>query len=113
MISPIDATESAGRHRDSRSDILLGTSRHFGRWSSEQAATTAAGRAHRAASDAALQACGAIGLTAEHDLNRYVARGFRADTLRRSHLQLEPLLGERLFAMRPATRPTPAIVARS
>jgi hypothetical protein len=60
-------------------------------------AKAAAGRAHRAVSDAALQVCGAIGLTAEHDLHRYVARGFQIDALCGSHLQLEALLSEQLF----------------
>jgi hypothetical protein len=45
----------------------------------------------------ALQVCGAIGLTAEHDLHRYVTRGFQVDALCGSHDQLEALLAERLF----------------
>lgn len=61
------------------------------------AAKAAAGRAHRAVSDVALQVCGAIGLTAEHDLHRYVTRGFQIDALCGSHDQLEGLLAERLF----------------
>jgi alkylation response protein AidB-like acyl-CoA dehydrogenase len=80
---------------------------------SARAAKAAAGRAHRAVSDAALQVCGAMGLTAEHDLNRDVARGFPVDALCGSHLQLEALLGERLFEMYSPTRPLPAIVACS
>jgi alkylation response protein AidB-like acyl-CoA dehydrogenase len=60
-------------------------------------AKAAAGRAHRAVSDVALQVCGAIGLTAEHDLHRYVTRGFQVDALCGSHDQLEALLAERLF----------------
>ena len=60
-------------------------------------AKAAAGRAHRAVSDVALQVCGAIGLTAEHDLHRYVTRGFQLDALCGSHDQLEALLAERLF----------------
>jgi hypothetical protein len=60
-------------------------------------AKAAAGRAHRAVSDVALQVCGAIGLTAEHDLHRYVTRGFQIDALCGSHDQLEALLAERLF----------------
>jgi len=61
------------------------------------AAKTAAGRAHRDVSDVALQVCGAIGLTAEHDLHRYVTRGFQVDALCGSHDRLEALLAERLF----------------
>ena len=113
MTAPIDAAVSASRHRDYRSDVPLGPPWRIGRRSSAQAAKAAAGRAHRAVSDAALQVCGAIGLTAEHDLNRYTARGFRVDALCASHLQLEALLGERLFVMHPPTRPLPAIVACS
>jgi hypothetical protein len=60
-------------------------------------AKAAAGRAHRAVSDVALQVCGAIGLTAEHDLHRYVTRGFQVDALCGSHDQLEAQLAERLF----------------
>jgi len=61
------------------------------------AAKAAAGRAHRDVSDVALQVCGAIGLTAEHDLHRYVTRGFQVDALCGSHDRLEALLAERLF----------------
>ncbi|BCP05478.1 acyl-CoA dehydrogenase family protein [Mycobacterium paraintracellulare] len=60
-------------------------------------AKAAAGRAHRAVSDVALQVCGAIGLTSEHDLHRYVTRGFQIDALCGSHDQLEGLLAGRLF----------------
>jgi len=92
---------------------LLGESWRCGGELSALSAKAAAGRAHRAVSDVALQVCGAIGLTAEHDLNRYVARGFQVDALCGSHLQLEALLGERLFEMHLPTRPLPAIVACS
>lgn len=76
---------------------LLGESWRDGGELLALAAKAAAGRAHRAVSDVALQVCGAIGLTAEHDLHRYVTRGFQVDALCGSHDQLEGLLAERLF----------------
>jgi Acyl-CoA dehydrogenase, C-terminal domain len=76
---------------------LLGESWRDGGELSALGAKAAAGRAHRAVSDVALQVCGAIGLTAEHDLHRYVTRGFQVDALCGSHDQLEALLAERLF----------------
>lgn len=60
-------------------------------------AKAAAGRAHRTVADATLQVCGAIGLTIEHDLHRYVTRGFQIDSLCGSYQQLEALLAERLI----------------
>jgi hypothetical protein len=60
-------------------------------------AKAAAGRAHRAVSDATLQVCGAIGLTIEHDLHRYVTRGFQIDSLCGSYQHLEALLADQLF----------------
>jgi Acyl-CoA dehydrogenase, C-terminal domain len=90
---------------------LLGESWRYGGRLSAQTAKAAAGRAHRAVSDAALQVCGAIGLTAEHELHRYVARGFQVDSLCGSYLQLEALLGERLFDIYAPGRALPAIIA--
>jgi len=60
-------------------------------------AKAAAGRAHRIVAGTAMQTCGAIGLTAEHDLHRYVARGFQIDSLCGSYAQLESLFAEQLF----------------
>jgi hypothetical protein len=60
-------------------------------------AKAAAGRAHRAVSDATLQVCGAIGLTQEHDLHRYVTRGFQIDSLCGSYQHLDALLADQLF----------------
>jgi hypothetical protein len=74
-------------------------------------AKAAAGRAHRAISDAALQVCGAIGLTIEHDLHRYVTRGFQIDSLCGSYQQLEALLADRLFDDYAPGRALPAIVS--
>ncbi|WP_459971606.1 acyl-CoA dehydrogenase family protein [Mycobacterium sp. MUNTM1] len=75
-----------------------------------QVAKIAAGRAHRAVTDAVLQACGAVGLTAEHDLHRYVARGFQADALCGSYQQLESLLAEQLFDAYAPGKALPAII---
>jgi hypothetical protein len=75
------------------------------------AAKATAGRAHRAISDAAMQVCGAIGLTIEHDLHRYVARGFQVDSLCGSYQQLEALLAERLFGNHSSANALPAVVS--
>jgi hypothetical protein len=90
---------------------LLGESWRYGGELSALAAKAAAGRAHRAVSDAALQVCGAIGLTMEHDLHRYVTRGFQIDSLCGSYQQLEALLADRLFDDYAPGRALPAIVA--
>jgi Acyl-CoA dehydrogenase, C-terminal domain len=89
---------------------LLNESWRYGGSLSALTAKAAAGRAHRAISDAAMQVCGAIGLTAEHDLHRYVTRGFQIDSLCGSHHHLEALLGERLFETYAPGRALPAIV---
>jgi hypothetical protein len=90
---------------------LLDESWQYGGELSAITAKSAAGRAHRAVSDVALQVCGAIGLTAEHDLNRLVARGFQVDALCGSHDQLEALLAERLFETYAPGRALPAVVS--
>jgi hypothetical protein len=74
-------------------------------------AKAAAGRAHRAVSDATLQVCGAIGLTLEHDLHRYVTRGFQIDSLCGSYQQLEAQLADRLFEDHAPGQALPAIVS--
>ena len=89
---------------------LLGESWRYGGQLSAITTKSAAGRAHRAVSDVALQVCGAIGLTAEHDLHRYVTRGFQLDALCGSHDQLESLLGERLFETYTPDQALPAVV---
>jgi Acyl-CoA dehydrogenase, C-terminal domain len=89
---------------------VLSESRRGGSRLLAQTAKAAAGRAHRAVSDAALQVCGAIGLTAEHHLHRYVAKGFQIDALCGSHLQLEAQLSEQLFDYAPGLA-LPAISA--
>jgi len=90
---------------------LLGETWRFGEELSALTAKAAAGRAHRAISDAALQVCGAIGLTIEHNLHRYVTRGFQIDSLCGSYQQLEALLADRLFDDYAPGRALPAIVS--
>ncbi|MCW2519892.1 MAG: acyl-CoA dehydrogenase protein [Mycobacterium sp.] len=90
---------------------LLGETWRYGGELSALTAKAAAGRAHRAVSDATLQVCGAIGLTLEHDLHRYVTRGFQIDSLCGSYHQLEALLAERLFDDYVPDRALPAIVS--
>ena len=90
--------------------LLAETWRHGGEFSA-LAAKAAAGRAHRTVSDAAMQVCGAIGLTIEHDLHRYVGRGFQLDALCGSYQQLEARLADRLFDDYSPGRALPAIVA--
>jgi|SRR5271168_3926668 len=92
---------------------LLGETWRYGGRLSAQAAKCAAGRAHRAVSDAAMQVCGAIGLTMEHDLHRYVTRGFQIDSLCGSYRQLDVLLAEYLFEIYSPGRALPAIIARA
>ena len=90
---------------------LVGVTWRYGGELSALTAKAAAGRAHRAVADAALQVCGAIGLTIEHDLHRYVTRGFQIDSLCGSYQQLEALLADRLFAGDSPARALPAVVA--
>lgn len=90
---------------------LMSESWRYGGQFSAQAAKAAAGRAHRTASDTALQVFGAIGLTAEHDLHRYVRRGFQLDSLFGSYHELETLLAEQLFNAHTPGQALPAIVA--
>jgi hypothetical protein len=89
---------------------LLSDSWRYGGVLSAQTAKVAAGRAHRAVSDAVIQVCGATGVTAEHDLHRYVRRGFQIDALCGSYLQLESLLAERLFDIYAPGRALPVVV---
>jgi hypothetical protein len=88
--------------------LLAETWRYGGEFSA-LVAKSAAGRAHRAVADAALQVCGAIGLTIEHDLHRYVTRGFQIDSLCGSHQHLEALLADRLIDTESARSALPAL----
>jgi hypothetical protein len=89
---------------------LLDESWRYGGRLSALAAKAAAGRAHRTVADVTLQVCGAIGLTAEHALHRYVSRGFQLDALCGSAEQLEAWLAEYLFEANTAEQALPAIV---
>jgi len=89
---------------------LLGEAWTYGGATLTLAAKAAAGRAHRTVSATALQTCGAIGLTAEHDLHRYVRRGFQIDALCGSHQELESELADRVFAADPARHGLPPLV---
>jgi hypothetical protein len=90
---------------------LMGESWRYGGQVSALAAKAAAGRAHRAVSEVAMQVLGAIGLTAEHDLHRYVSRGFQIDSLFGTYQELEASLAEQLFITHKAGQPLPTIVA--
>lgn len=90
---------------------LMAESWRYGGHLSAQAAKAAAGRAHRTVSGTALQVLGAIGLTAEHDLHRYVTRGFQLDSLFGSHQELEAMLAEQLFNTDTPGEALPSIVA--
>ncbi len=89
---------------------LLGESRRHGGRLAAQAAKAASGRAHKVASDTAMQVCGAIGLTAEHDLHRYVMRGIQLDSLCGSHSQIEEMVAEWLFGDCPSGFGLPTVV---
>ncbi|WP_068183360.1 acyl-CoA dehydrogenase family protein [Mycobacterium sp. UM_CSW] len=88
---------------------LLAASWRYGEQLAALAAKAVAGRAHRQVCDAAQQVCGAIGLSSEHDLHRYVARGFQIDALCGSYQYLEALLADRLFDTYAPGRALPTI----
>ncbi|TPG37321.1 acyl-CoA dehydrogenase family protein [Mycolicibacterium hodleri] len=108
--SPRHLLADAKAHLEGARALLGDTWRYGGRLSA-QTAKAAAGRAHRTVSDAAMQVCGAIGLTIEHDLHRYVSRGFQIDSLCGSYQQLEARLADHLFDDYSPGRALPAIVA--
>jgi hypothetical protein len=89
---------------------LMAESWRYGGQVSAHAAKAAAGRAHRVVSDTALQSLGAIGLTAEHNVHRYVSRGFQIDSLFGSCAELETSLAEQLFITHKNGQPLPQIV---
>lgn len=73
-------------------------------------AKAVAGRVHREVTDVTIQASGAIGLTIEHDLHRYVARGMQLDALLGGYRHLESALAERLLSASGRAEPLPAVV---
>jgi hypothetical protein len=107
--SPRHALAAAAAHLEG-ARALLDDSWRYGGVLSAQTAKAAAGRAHRGIADAVLQVCGAVGLTAEHDLHRYVRRGFQIDALCGSYLQLQSLLADRLFDTYTPGRALPPII---
>jgi hypothetical protein len=90
---------------------VLEQSWRYGGRLSALTAKAAAGRAHREVCDATLQMCGAVGLTAEHALHRYVRRGFQLDALCGSYVRLEALLADRLFDTYAPGRALPGILS--
>lgn len=90
---------------------LLDESWRYGGRLSALAAKAAAGRAHRTVADVTLQVCGAVGLTAEHALHRYVSRGFQLDALCGSAEQLESWLADYLFEQHSTGQALPAIIS--
>lgn len=88
---------------------LLDETWRYGDELSAVLAKAMAGRAHRVMADTALQICGAIGLTLEHDLHRYVMRGFQLDALLGSYSRLEEALGEQLTGAGSSSGPLPMI----
>jgi hypothetical protein len=108
--SPRHALADAWAHLEGARALLDESWRYGGRFSA-QCAKAAAGRVHRGVADAALQVCGAIGLTSEHELHRYVSRGFQIDSLCGSYRQLEAQIAERLFDIYSPGRSLPVITA--
>ena len=90
---------------------LLAESWQYGGEFSALVAKAAAGRTHRIVADVAMQLCGAIGLTIEHDLHRYVARGVQIDALLGSHLQLEAEIAGQLLDTDDPDSSLPAVVS--
>jgi alkylation response protein AidB-like acyl-CoA dehydrogenase len=71
---------------------------------SAAAAKAVAGRAHADAARHCLQVCGAMGLSWEFDLHRFVRRGYALDTLIGSFRQLARAHGQDLLAGSALTR---------
>lgn len=110
--SPRHLLADASANLEGARALLAETWRDGGEFSA-LIAKAAAGRAHRAVADATLQVCGAIGLTIEHDLHRYVTRGFQIDSLCGSYQRLEAHLAGRLIDSDSPGGALPALVARA
>lgn len=106
--SPRHALADAWAHLEGARALLDESWRYGGRLSA-LSAKAAAGRVHRGVADVALQVCGAIGLTYEHELHRYVTRGFQIDSLCGSYRQLEAQLAEHLFDIYSPGRSLPVL----
>jgi hypothetical protein len=111
------AAFQAVRHRlaQARAEVdgaatLLDIAWEISDYAHARAARIAVSDAARTAISAALQLCGAIGLTEEHRLHRYTSRAMQLDVLLGTAHQLQHELADDLFG--PATRgqPLPALV---
>ncbi len=89
---------------------LVGQAWRYGEPVTARTAKAAAGRAHRVVAGTAMQVCAAIGLSAEHDLHRYIRRGFQLDALLGSHQYLEAQLADQLFDTHTPGQGLPALV---
>ena len=91
---------------------LLDESWRYGGRMSGLAAKISAGRTHRHVANVTTQVCGAIGVTAEFGLHRYVRRGLQLDGLFGSSAQLTSAMRSRLFdGVDPPTPALPSVIA--
>jgi hypothetical protein len=95
------ATFQAVRHRLAECSVHITSARRLlavadDAWGAA-AAKAAAGRAQRAVATQALQVCGAMGLTQEFILHRYVERAAVLDALYGGHRELTAALGNQLL----------------
>jgi hypothetical protein len=109
MQSPRHALADASARLEGARSLLDGAWRYGGSLAA-MTAKAAAGRAHRAVIDAALQVCGAIGLTSEHRLHRFAARGLQLDALCGSAAQIEAQLAAQLFEPGKAGQALPTVL---
>lgn len=105
------------RHRlaDARAELdgarsLLQLSWTYGGRPSARVAKISVGHAQRQAASTAIQLCGAVGLTNEHRLHRYVSRATQLDSLLGTVGRLESELGDELFDPAERGRPLPELV---
>jgi Acyl-CoA dehydrogenase, C-terminal domain len=104
---PIGANQAV-RHRlaEAHSDVVGARALVAAAWEDGSASAAAwakavAGTALDAAAKQAIQVCGAIGLSEEHELPRLVRRGFALDALLGSAAALHERLGSEVFSSAP------------
>ena len=104
---PIGANQAV-RHRlaEAHSDVVGARALVAAAWEDGSTAAAAwakavAGSAQDAAAKQAIQVCGAIGLSEEHELPRLVRRGFALDALLGSAAALHERLGSEVFSSAP------------